>query len=113
MNQNHQSYLVSVFSFNVISFSQSVVGIPVPTINLDWFTATYNLSTWNYWWFQWPAGIWVRHLVGLPFTGLFLWGVMVTLMPVLVQVANVMINLLFGIRGALGGLFGAVGGFLR
>ena len=82
-------------------------------MNLGWFSAAYNLATFNYWFFEWPAGFWMRHLVGLPLTALFLWGIKVTLLPILIQVANVMVNLIIGLRGLAGGIFGGLGAAVR
>ncbi len=108
INPTHTSYLKTVFSLNLISVN-SVNGIPIPLMNLGWFSAAYNLATFNYWFFEWPAGFWVRHLVGLPITAMFIWGIQTTLMPILIQAANVLVNLFIGLRGLLGGVFGALG----
>lgn len=70
----------------------TIAGISIPLPNLGFFSAVYNLASWDFWFLDNTFGKLVRLFVGLPIMGLLVWGLLTTVMPVIITGASAVLT---------------------
>ena len=62
----------------------SIIGISIPLPNLSFFTACYGLASCDFLYLDNTFGKLLRLFVGLPLMALLIWGLMTTVLPIIV-----------------------------
>lgn len=91
-------------SLNVLKmYNIGFISIPLP--NVAWFGAIYSLASWKFWFFDNTFGLLVRLFVGLPIMAILMYGLITSVMPVIISGASAVLTFISNSLSGLSSFF--------
>ncbi|SVA20394.1 uncharacterized protein METZ01_LOCUS73248 [marine metagenome] len=103
-NAEYSSNANIALSLNVLKmYNIGFISIPLP--NVGWFSAVYALASWQFWYFDNTFGTMMRLFVGIPVMGILMYGLITSVMPVIISGASAVLTFISNSLSGLSSFF--------